>query len=192
MKFLKNIAIASLVGSTALLGAGAAGAFQTAASTATSNQTAERMTPNMPLDMKSFIDTASSIGAFEVVASKLALERGVGGEVKTFAEKVIADHTAANDELTALIATMNPPMAQPKDLNGKYKGLFQTLNEAGPGNASTRAYVDSQRVAHNEAVALFTAYAQGGDNAQLQAYARKYLPALQAHLDHIRRIEAMR
>lgn len=193
MKFLKNIALASLVGSTALLGAGAAGAFQTVEpSNASSNQTADRLAPTMPIDMKSFIDMATSAGMFEVSSSKLALERGVGGEVKSFAEQMIADHGAANAELAALVASMNPPMTAPTELNGKHRGMLQTLNEAGPGNPSTRAYVDAQRAAHNEAVALFTAYAANGDNAQLQAFARKHLPTLQAHLDHIRRIESMR
>lgn len=193
MNILKSIALAGLMTSTAFLGAGAAGAFQTAgpASNASSNQTAERMTEKMPIDMRGFIDMAASGGLFEVASSKLALERGVGGEVKSFAEQMIGDHNKANAELMAIAARLDPPMSVPTELNGKHRAMLQAINEAGANNPS-RAYVDAQRAAHNEAVALFTAYAANGDNAQLQAFASRQLPTLRAHLDHIRRIEAKR
>jgi putative membrane protein len=187
MKTLKNLAIASLVSSVALLSAGAAGAFQ-ATSTATSNQTAERMTAKMPTDARSFVDMAASSDMFEIASSKLALERGVGGEVKRFAEQMIADHSRTSAELKVAAGTLTVPT----EMNGKHRGMLATLNEAGIGNPSTRAYVDSQRAAHNEAVALFTAYAQSGEDAKLRAFAQKHLPALRGHLDHIRRIESMR
>jgi len=190
LKIYRQIAVGGIALSTALLGAGAAGAFQTAASTATSNQTAETMTATMPTDDRSFIDLAASSDMFELAASKIAKERGVGGEVATFADQMIADHGVTSAELKAVAASLN--MTVPTELNGKHRSMLQTLNEAGPGNASTRAYVDGQRAAHNEAVALFTAYAQGGENPALKAYAQKHLPTLTAHLDHIRRIEAMR
>lgn len=190
LKIYRQIAVGGIALSAALLGAGAAGAFQTAASTATSNQTAETMTATMPTDDRSFIDLAASSDMFELAASKIAKERGVGGDVAIFADKMIADHGLTSAELKTVAASMN--MTVPTEMNGKHRSMLQTLNEAGPGNASTRAYVDGQRAAHNEAVALFTAYAQSGESPALKAFAQKHLPTLTAHLEHIRRIEAMR
>lgn len=192
MKIYKNLAVAGIALSTALLGAGAAGAFQTVKSNATSNQTAEKMTGTMPTDARSFIDMAASSDMFEIASSKLAKERGVGGEVAKFADQMIADHSKTSSELMALVARMNPPMTAPTEMNGKHRAMLATLNEAGQGNSSTRAYVDSQRAAHNEAVALFATYAESGENADLRAFAQKNLPALRAHLEHIRHIESMR
>jgi putative membrane protein len=186
----RQIAVGGIALSAALLGAGGAGAFQTAASTATSNQTAETLVATMPTDDRSFIDLAASGDLYELAASRIAKERGVGGEVATFADRMIADHSATSAELKAVAASIG--MSVPTELNGKHRSMLQALNEAGPGNPSTRAYVDGQRAAHNEAVALFTAYAQGGETPALKAFAQKHLPALTAHLDHIRRIEAMR
>lgn len=189
-RLYRQIAIGGIALSAALLGAGGAGAFQPAVSTATSNLTAERMVGAMPTDDRSFIDLAASSDMFELAASKIAKERGVGGEVATFADRMIADHSATSAELRTVAASIN--MTVPTEMNGRHRSMLQTLNEAGAGNPSTRAYVDGQRAAHNEAVALFTAYAQGGENPALKAFAKKHLPALTAHLDHIRRIEAMR
>lgn len=190
LKIYRQIAVGGIALSAALLGAGGAGAFQTPASTATSNQTAETMTATMPTDDRSFIDLAASGDMFELAASQVAKQRGVGGEVATFADQIIADHGATSAELKAVAASIN--MTVPTEMNGKHRSMLQTLNEAGPGNASTRAYVDGQRAAHNEAVALYTAYAQSGENPALKAFAQKHLPTLAAHLEHIRRIEAMR
>ena len=77
----RQIAIGGVAVSAALLGAGGAGAFQPATSNATSNQTAETMVGAMPTDDRSFVDLAASSDMFEIAASKLAKERGVGGEV---------------------------------------------------------------------------------------------------------------
>ena len=188
----RQIAIGGVAVSAALLGAGGAGAFQPATSNATSNQTAETMVGAMPTDDRSFVDLAASSDMFEIAASKLAKERGVGGEVAGFADQMIADHSATSAELKAVAGAMTPPMTVPDEMNGRHRTMLQQLNEAGPGKGSTRAYVDGQRAAHNEAVALYTAYAQGGENPALKAFAQKHLPALTRHLDHIRRIEAMR
>ena len=190
MKLSKQMAFAGLALSAGLFATAASA--QGMQSTATSNQTAEKMTATMPTDDRSFIDLAMSSDMFEIAASKIAKERGVGGEVATFADQMIADHSATSAELKTILAAMNPPMAPPTEMNGKHRSSLAVLNEAGPGNASTRAYVDGQRAVHNEAVALFAAYAQAGENPALKAFAHKHLPALQAHLDHIRRIEAMR
>ncbi len=186
----RQMAVAGLAIATGLFAAGASA--QSMQSTATSNQTAERLMATMPTDDRSFIDLAVSGDMYEIAASKIAKQRGVGGDVATFADQMIADHSATSAELATILATMNPPMAPPTEMNGKHRSMLQTLNEAGPGNPSTRAYVDGQRAAHNEAVALFGAYAQAGENPALRAFAQKHLPALQGHLAHIRRIEANR
>lgn len=196
MKIYPRLAVAGIVLSTALLGAGAAGAFQAApanpVSNASSNQTAERLTTQMPTDARSFVEMAASSDMFEIESSKLAKARGVGGEVAKFADQMIADHTRTSAELKSLVARMNPSIALPTEMIGRHRTMLQTLTEAGHGNSNTRAYIDSQRAAHNEAVALYTAYAQSGDNAELRSFAQKTLPALRGHLDHIRSIESKR
>lgn len=191
MKFFKQLALA---GGVASLATGSAFAFQAAAansaSDASSKQTVDRMTAAMPTDARAFVETAASSDMFEIESSRLAKKRGVGGEVAKFADQMIADHTRTSAELKSLVAGMNPPMALPTEMIGRHRAMLQTLTKAGQGKANTRAYVDAQSAAHIEAVALYTAYAQSGDNAQLRTFAQKTLPALRGHLDHVRNIEA--
>lgn len=56
---------------------------------------------------KSFLTDAAHAGHAEIDASKLALEKSNNPAVKSFAEKMIADHGKVGDELKALAATKN-------------------------------------------------------------------------------------
>ena len=50
------------------------------------------------------------------------------------------------------------------------------------GTEFDRAYDMAQQEGHRKAVALFEAYAQGGDNPQLKQWAAKTLPHLKQHM----------
>lgn len=50
------------------------------------------------------------------------------------------------------------------------------------GASFAKAYDDMQVAAHKDAVSLFERYANGGENAELKAFAAKTLPHLQMHL----------
>ncbi len=43
--------------------------------------------------------------------------------------------------------------------------------------------------AHQEAIALYEAYAQNGDNEQMKAFAQKGLPVLQQHLQMTQQLQ---
>ena len=177
----------------ATTGAGSAEPAQgTSGAGAGSSKAAETMTEAMPTDTPSFVATAASSDMFEIQSSQLAKERGVGGEVAGFAEQMIRDHTATSTEMKSLLSSMSPPMSPPAEMSGKHQAMLAKVREAGNGPGFTRAYVDAQRDAHNEAVALYTAYSQKGDNPALRQFAQKTLPALQSHLEHVRQMEAKR
>ena len=57
------------------------------------------------------------------------------------------------------------------------------------GPAFDKAYVEAQLKGHEETVALFQAYANGGDNARIKQFAKDLLPTLQMHLEHVRKIK---
>ena len=48
-----------------------------------------------------------------------------------------------------------------------------------------KAYIEAQYKAHVETADLFKAYAQGGEDTRMRAFAAELLPTLQAHLDHV-------
>ncbi len=57
---------------------------------------------------ENFVDEASAKGIAEIETAKMALDKGTSQDVKQFAQKMIDDHTKANQELAQL--------AQQKDL----------------------------------------------------------------------------
>jgi putative membrane protein len=158
---------------------------------ASSNMTAEKMVASMPTDTPTFVAMAASSDMLEIQSSRLAKERGLGGELAKFADQMIADHSATSAAMKSLLAGMSPAMTPPTEMTGKHRGMMAQLREAA-GSKNGSAYVDLQRAAHNEAVALYTAYSQKGDNPALRQFAQQTLPALQGHLEHVRRIESMR
>ena len=181
--------ILNLLGCAALLTLAACSETMTSsAATTGAGATADAPTAAMPSDTRGFVMMAGSSDMFEIQSSQLAKQRGVSGELATFADQMIADHTRTSSEMKALLSGMGPPMTPQTEMNAKHDAMFDRLEAAGDGAAFARAYVEAQRMAHDEAVALYTAYSQKGDNPTLRQFAQKTLPALQGHLEHVQRL----
>ena len=50
---------------------------------------------------------ASAIGLIDVEAGKLALEKSQNTDVRAFAQRMVGDHTAVNDQALALAKKLN-------------------------------------------------------------------------------------
>jgi putative membrane protein len=142
------------------------------------------------IDTATFVKTVPSANAFEIQSSQLAQNETVDGDVKDFAALMIKDHTKAGDDFKAALsqgqttsATANPSM-MPKDT-----ALLDQL-KATNGKAFQSKYIEMQTQAHKEAVALFTAYANSGDDPALKEFAKKTLPVLQMHERHVKELAA--
>jgi putative membrane protein len=129
-----------------------------------------------------FVAKAASGGMFEVQSSKLAVGKLTKAEWKTFAEKMIADHSKANDELKAAAAKAG--IAVPTALDAHHEKMLTDLKAAPNFDA---AYADAQLKAHAEAVALFSAARAGVKDAGLKAFAEKTLPVIQGHYEHAKK-----
>jgi putative membrane protein len=53
------------------------------------------------------------------------------------------------------------------------------------GSSLRYGYVKAQHDGHVETVAMFEAYATGGDNARMKQFANEMLPTLKTHLDQV-------
>lgn len=130
-----------------------------------------------------FVNQAASGGLFEIRSSELALQRAQGAGVRSFAETMIRDHTATSGDLVAMAT--NQGLLVPDELAPPHAGMMQEV-EAAQGPDFDAAYARAQVAAHEAAVALYGAYAEGGDNDLLIGYARDSLPVLQQHLEQAR------
>jgi putative membrane protein len=138
-------------------------------------------------ETKKFVKNARIGGAFEIASSKLALEKTQNPDIRAFAERMVSDHTKADEQLNQTVSNENVMVDQPSSadkLDKKHQGLLDKLRAAN-GTQFDRLYVQMQQQAHNEAVKLFSKYSKGGDNAALKNFAAETLPTLEDHQKHI-------
>lgn len=130
------------------------------------------------IDADDFVDEASAKGIAEVEAGKLALQKSTSAAVKTFAQKMIADHTKANTELTAIAKTKKLEVASESEIKNKAKAFILKHRD---GESFDEAYANNQVMAHKEAIELFKK-GTNTEDADINAYAKTTLPTLEHHL----------
>ena len=134
-----------------------------------------------------FVQMASSGGLAEVQAGQLATERAASAKVKQFGQRMVTDHTKANQELAALAQAKNIPVAT--EMDQKHQAMADKLAKL-QGAAFDRQYIADQVADHEQTVALFTTQSREGQDADLKALATKTLPVLQEHLRMVRALAA--
>jgi putative membrane protein len=125
-----------------------------------------------------FAEIAASSNMFEIESSLLALQQPVSDEVQQFAQHMIDDHTAAGEKMKA--AAQQDGISPPEAMVEKQQAQLQELQSA-EADAFEQAYVSAQVKAHDEAVALFEAFSQNGEESALRSFAAETLPTLQEH-----------
>lgn len=133
-----------------------------------------------------FVDEASAKGIADIEAGKLAQQKSQSADVKSFADMMIKDHTAANQELKTIAQTKKLEVATDAELMDKAKKLILDIRE----ESFDRSYANNQVKAHEQTIELFKEEAQNGQDAELKAFASKTLPKLEAHLKQAKELAA--
>jgi putative membrane protein len=144
-------------------------------------------TTKVDAETKNFVKNARIGGNFEVVSSKLALDKTQNADIRAFAERMVTDHTKAGQQLDQTVSSENIVVDEPSSrdkLDKKHQAMLDKLRGAS-ANQFDRLYVQMQQSAHDEAVKLFNKYSKGGDNTALKNFAQETLPTLQDHKKHI-------
>jgi putative membrane protein len=137
--------------------------------------------PNNPLFHPMYMTMSASSDLFEIQSSQLALQASQSQAVRGFANMMIAHHTATTQNLmtAARSAGLNPP---PPALLPMHAQMLDQLRAAGSGASFDAAYKQAQIMSHQEALALQTNYANGGDAPALRQVAAATAPIVQQHL----------
>jgi len=116
----------------------------------------------------------------EVEAGRIALDKSRHPNVRTFAQKMVEDHTKAYETLRqAAASTGVTPSGEISPPHGAYLEKLRALN----GVEFDREYAAQIGVAaHQEAVALFERALREAANADVRAVADKGLPDKREHL----------
>jgi putative membrane protein len=132
-----------------------------------------------------FMMKAAGDGMAEVELGRLATERASSGDVKSFAQMLVDDHSKANSELTGLAGQKG--VSLPSDPPPPARATYDRLSKLS-GDAFDHAYAAEMVKDHEKAVALFSSEASGGRDADAKAWAAKTLPTLQQHLAKAREL----
>lgn len=90
-------------------------------------QTAKEKTQASATSPQEFVTKAANGGMFEVESSRLALEKAKRGEVRTFAQMMVDDHSKANAELESVASKAG--LNVPKDMDSTHKQKLQQLQK---------------------------------------------------------------
>lgn len=127
-----------------------------------------------------FVALAAGAGMYEVDAARVALSRASDPKVRSFAQMLLDQHTANNQELASILQAKGHRIAPglPAELAQKVSKL-STLS----GSAFDQEFIRTTGVAdHMAAIAAFEQGDRSVTDRDLQAYIDKTLPALRSHL----------
>jgi putative membrane protein len=127
---------------------------------------------------------ATMSNTFEIRSSELALERSKDHDVRMIAEHLIADHTAAQENLEAVAGQLGLEVPPPS-LNAEQQAIIDKLSEL-RGDAFDKAYLEAQVAAHEQAIALFIGTGQNEANPEpIRDLTVATLPILGRHLGEV-------
>ncbi len=118
-------------------------------------------------------------GMAEVELGKLATEKAASDEVKKFGQRMVDDHSKANDELKTL--AQNKKFTLPTDIDAKHKAERDRFSKLS-GAAFDRAYMQAMVAGHREVENLFRMESTSGKDPDVKAWAAKTLPTVEEHL----------
>lgn len=128
---------------------------------------------------RTFMDKAAQGGLAEVQLGNLAKDHAKSQAVKDFGQKMVDDHTKANDELKSLASQKNVTL--PTDLDAKDKATYDRLSKLN-GAAFDKAYMRDMVSDHRKDVAEFKKEASSGHDPDVKNWANTTVKTLEGHL----------
>ena len=128
---------------------------------------------------KKFIAKAAEGGLAEVQLAQLAQQKSSDDNVKKFAQKMIDDHTPANQKLTQLASAKGD--TPPTELSAADQKMMSKL-QGMDGKKFDSTYLKGQVKSHKDMLKLFTDESKKGSDPDLKAFADQTIPTVQSHI----------
>jgi putative membrane protein len=136
---------------------------------------------------RTFAHDAAVGGMAEVALGKLAATKGTTEDVKNFGQRMVTDHTKADDQLASI--ARQEGITLPTALDRQHQAAYDRLDKES-GATFDRMYIDGAVTDHQKTIALFQREAKSGDNAPLKQFAATTLPVFQHHLQMAEAIQS--
>lgn len=134
-----------------------------------------------------FVTEAAQGGMAEVELGRLAAEKASSADVKQFGQRMVDDHTKANDQLKQVAAQKN--ITLPAGVGSKNQAEIDRLSKLS-GADFDHAYMHLMVQDHRKDVTEFRKQANNGKDADIKNFASNTLPTLEDHLKDAQSIAA--
>jgi putative membrane protein len=152
----------------------------------TTGATGGTSTTVVPADGE-WVVQAGTAGLAEVQMGNLALQKAQSADVKSYAQRMVTDHSKGNEELQQIVTAKG--LTLPAQLDGEHQAGLDHL--AGLSGAEfDKAYMQHMVSDHQKAVTLFQNGSASAQDPDIKAYATKTLPILQEHLKLAQEVSA--
>ncbi len=129
----------------------------------------------------------------DINAGKLAKSKAQHKEVKAFAKQMITDHTGVNKQATALVKKLKVKPEENETSKSLLDGGKKTIADLKPlkGAEFDKAYIDQEVTYHQQVLdTIDNTLLPNAQNAELKDLITKVRPAIAAHLEHAKQIQA--
>jgi putative membrane protein len=140
---------------------------------------------NLSLTDKKFVRDAAQGGLAEVELGKLASEKASSDDVKKFGQRMVDDHSKANDKLKEVASSEGVQL--PQGLSAKDKATKARLSKLS-GEQFDKAYMSDMVKDHTQDVAEFQHESRSGKEPAVKDFASQTLPTLEDHLKQAKEI----
>jgi len=132
-----------------------------------------------------FVKKAAQGGLAEVELGQLATQKASSEEVKKFGQRMVDDHTKANEQLKQVAAEKNIDV--PQQLDAKDKATKAHLEKLS-GQQFDRLYMKDMVRDHQKDVAEFERESKIAKDPAIKNFAQQTLPILKDHLKEAEKI----
>jgi putative membrane protein len=136
---------------------------------------------------RKFIEDAARGGMAEVQLGQLAAQKAQSSEVKQFGQKMVDDHSKANDQLKSIASSKSVTL--PTDLDSSHKRDYDRLSKLS-GAEFDREYMKHMVSDHKKDVSDFRKEAKSGKDTEVKNFASTTLPTLEQHLQMAQQADA--
>ena len=134
-----------------------------------------------------FVNTVAQADTEEINAAQLAETNSHSARVKSYAQQMVSDHTAANQKLASIAQSKGvTPTMTPDDAHTQMMSQLQGEH----GRAFDRAYIQGQINDHQMVIQVLQNEAQTGTDPELKDFASTTLPVIQHHLQMAEALQA--
>jgi putative membrane protein len=134
---------------------------------------------NLSSGDRKFVEKAAVDGMAEVEMGKLATSKATDPQVKQFAQRMVTDHSKANDELKSVAGGKGIQLA-----SGPDKKHQKDMDEMSKKDAKKfdHEYMEMMVKEHKKDVSEFEKQSKSAKDPDIKAFAAKTLPTLKEHL----------